>query len=250
MYGQQQQQKPQQQQPYELPINDDNAPDLYIPFMSLITYVLLCALCYGTAGQFNPEIILDVTTKCIFIQLLEVLLFKFGIYTMTSSSGGGGGTNMGLGGTEQSVISFLDLFAFTGYKYLALSFNMIIGFSVGMMMNGGGGEKVESSSNIESGDDDAATAAAEAANDVVDTASASLSDGGKVGGYGQKGYYIMFLWTASSLCYFMLKTMANNIQKQHGQQYQKGPKREFLILGFGLSQFVTLWFLGQTKFLN
>ena len=67
---------------YALPNSDENAPDLYLPLMSVITYCLLAALLYGTAGEFNPEVIADVTTKCLATQILEVLIIRFGLYMM------------------------------------------------------------------------------------------------------------------------------------------------------------------------
>jgi hypothetical protein len=98
---------------YDLPYLDENAPDLYVPVMSLITYVLLCAVCYGKAGQFNPEVLPDVTTKCFMTQVLEVLAIRFGFYTM------------------QVPVPFLDLFAYTGYKYLGLALNMLVALVLG-----------------------------------------------------------------------------------------------------------------------
>lgn len=92
-----------------MPVNDENAPDLYIPIMSLITYVLLCALCYGNAGQFNPEVIPDVCSKCFLTQALEVVAIRVGFYMM------------------QSPMSFLDLWSYTGYKYLGLCINLLLG---------------------------------------------------------------------------------------------------------------------------
>lgn len=196
--------------------------------MSLITYVLLCALCYGTAGQFDPDVLINVTSKCIVMQLLEVCLFKLGIYMTISNNNSSGMSSDSMDmkinpqvqqqQQQKLSIAFLDLFAFTGYKYLALTCNMIIGYSLSVMLAKTGNS-----------------------------------------GYGQKGYYIMFLWTASSVSYFMLKTMANNIKKieptnYYQQQMQEknntNAKRELMILIFALSQFVTLWYLGQTKFLN
>ena len=170
-------------QKYELPIHDDNALDLYIPMMSLITYVLLCGLCYGTSGQFNPEVLPDVTTKCVLIQILEVLLFRLGFYMMQVPTG------------------MIDLFSVTGYKYLGLTINMLVGYSLSLALVSGG----------------------------------------------HKGYYAMFLFTASSASYFMLKFMANNIPTVTASS---GPKREFVVLAFAGSQFASMWFLGQTKFLN
>jgi len=171
---------------YALPYSDENAPDLYIPSMALITYVLLCALCYGTAGQFNPEVLPDVTTKCFVTQLIEVMIMKGCIYSM------------------QTSMDFLDLFSYTGYKYLGLSVNMLVGLAIGYLSS-------SESSN------------------------------------GHKAYYITFLWTASAISYFVLKTMANNIPRVTAKT---GPKREFMVLGFAASQFATCWFVSQTKFLN
>jgi hypothetical protein len=98
---------------YALPHSDENAPDLYLPVMSLITYSLLAALCYGTAGKFNPEVIADVTSKCFLTQILEVALIRFGFYTM------------------QVSVAILDLICYTGYKYLGLTINMLFGLGLG-----------------------------------------------------------------------------------------------------------------------
>lgn len=94
---------------YALPVTDENAPDLYIPSMSLVTYVLLCALLYGSTDKFTPEVLPDVTTKCIATQILEILIIRFGFYSMKAST------------------PMLDLLAYTGYKYLGLCVNMLVG---------------------------------------------------------------------------------------------------------------------------
>lgn len=86
--------------------------------MSLVTYSLLAALCYGTAGKFNPEVIADVTTKCFLTQVLEVALIRFGFYTM------------------QVPVAFLDLISYTGYKYLGLTINMLFGILLGYLEYG------------------------------------------------------------------------------------------------------------------
>jgi hypothetical protein len=163
-----------------LPVHDECAPDLYLPIMSLITYVLLCALLYGTAGQFNPEVIPSVTSTCILFQSLEVAAIRLGFYLM------------------QCPIAILDLFSYTGYKYLGLCINMMIGILIGHV------------------------------------------------GLGTRGYYVSFLWTASAAAYFMMKTMANNIPLRTAAN---GPKREVMVVAFAASQFVTMWFVSQTKFL-
>eukprot|EP00586_Coscinodiscus_wailesii_P001791 CAMPEP_0172492510 /NCGR_PEP_ID=MMETSP1066-20121228/23697_1 /TAXON_ID=671091 /ORGANISM="Coscinodiscus wailesii, Strain CCMP2513" /LENGTH=355 /DNA_ID=CAMNT_0013262185 /DNA_START=124 /DNA_END=1188 /DNA_ORIENTATION=+ len=96
---------------YALPVHDENATDLYLPMMSLVSYVLLCAICYGTSGKFTPEVLPEVTSRCMITQTLEVLLMKLGIYMM------------------QVPFPFLDLFSITGYKYLGLCINLLVGIA-------------------------------------------------------------------------------------------------------------------------
>jgi len=62
-----------------------------------------------------------------------------------------------------------------------------------------------------------------------------------------RGYYVAFVWTATAVSYFVLKTMAGFVPEVTSA---KGPKREFMLLAFGASQFLTMWFLGQTKYLK
>jgi hypothetical protein len=167
---------------YALPQHDENAPDLYIPSMSLLTYVLLCALCYGNAGKFNPEVIPEVTYKCLGFQLLELIAIRIGFYLM------------------EAPVAILDLLSYTGYKYLGLCVNMFIGLTMGQFL-----------------------------------------------GYGNRSYYFTYLWTATSVSYFILKVMANSIPRRTSAA---GPKRQFMVLGFASSQFATCWFVSQTKFLD
>lgn len=110
---------PGQPPKYALPLNDDNAPDLYIPAMSLISYVLLCALVYGTTGHFSPEILSDVTWKCLLIQFLEIFAFRLVFYLL------------------QAPISLLDLLSITGYKYLGLTLNMFLGVTLNLLLGFG-----------------------------------------------------------------------------------------------------------------
>lgn len=42
------------------PINDENAPDLYIPLMAFITYTLLTGYVKGTKDSFTPEVLVQV----------------------------------------------------------------------------------------------------------------------------------------------------------------------------------------------
>eukprot|EP00520_Triparma_pacifica_P018656 CAMPEP_0118656440 /NCGR_PEP_ID=MMETSP0785-20121206/13490_1 /TAXON_ID=91992 /ORGANISM="Bolidomonas pacifica, Strain CCMP 1866" /LENGTH=340 /DNA_ID=CAMNT_0006549299 /DNA_START=29 /DNA_END=1051 /DNA_ORIENTATION=+ len=98
---------------YARPSSDLNAPDLYIPLMSLTTYVLLASLLYGVGGEFTPDVLQDVMVGCMITQLLEVSLIKSGYYML------------------QTTVPWLDLFSYTGYKYPGLCVNMISGITLG-----------------------------------------------------------------------------------------------------------------------
>jgi len=176
------QQNPDGSVAYAEPIQDENAPDLYIPSMSLLTYVLLCALCYGNAGNFDPEVLPDVASKCVVTQILEVIAIRIGFYLM------------------EAPVPLLDLISYTGYKYLGLSVNMLVGLTMGHFLK-----------------------------------------------YGHRSYYFTYLWTATAVSFFILKVMANCIPRRTSAV---GPKRQFMVLGFAVSQFATCWFVSQTKFLE
>lgn len=98
------------------PVHDSNAPDLYIPVMSLITFAVVTAFVKGAAGKFTPEVLTDIMTYNMIISFIEVLMLKGALYMLQSSS-----------------CSFLDLIAYSGYKYFGLVINMVIGLLLGKM---------------------------------------------------------------------------------------------------------------------
>ncbi len=200
--------------PYAPPTHDENALDLYIPSMSLVTYVLLSAVCYGTTGQFNAEVMSDVMTKCCVVQLIEVLAFRMGYYVLQVSI----------------PVYYMDLFAVTGYKFLGLTINMFVGYVLSLALGGSDGSD---SSSV--GDDGEVSASA---------ASSSSSNSS----WGTRGFYGTFLWTASAASYFVLKFMLNNIPDH--VIGKNAPKKEVVVLAFAGSQFAIMWFLGQTKALR
>ena len=81
--------------------------------MSLLTYVLLSGLASGASGSFTPSLLSDLTFACALTQLCEILGIRAGYYVM------------------QAPVSWLDLTAFTGYKYVGLSLNMLFGTMFG-----------------------------------------------------------------------------------------------------------------------
>jgi protein transport protein YIF1 len=94
---------------WALPKQDVNAPDLYIPLMSFFTYVLLYGLSKGLgSAEFSPDTIIQAIWRCLALQTLESCLIKFG-------------TNM-----LSAPVPFLDVIAYSGYKYVPLCVNSLL----------------------------------------------------------------------------------------------------------------------------
>jgi hypothetical protein len=80
-----------------------NAPDLYVPLMSFVTYILLHGLVRGIYdASFSPDMLIQAVWRCCLLQLTEVLIMKLGL------------------GMMQVSVPFLDMFSYTGYKYVGL----------------------------------------------------------------------------------------------------------------------------------
>jgi len=77
--------------------------ELYVPLMGFLTYLVLFAVEMGLAGAFKPSIFATCFEWSVFITLLETGIAKFAFTAIDSS------------------VSFVDLLAFTSYKYVYLS---------------------------------------------------------------------------------------------------------------------------------
>ncbi|MQL70224.1 hypothetical protein Taro_002506, partial [Colocasia esculenta] len=89
---------------YKSPVFDINAPDLYIPLMAFVTYVVLTGFSLGLHGKFSPEALSLQFTKGLFGWLIQVLLLKGFLYS--------------LGGGEAPL---LDVVAYAGYGFAGMS---------------------------------------------------------------------------------------------------------------------------------
>lgn len=78
-------------------------PDLYIPLVAIVTYVLSVAYELEIKEKFKPEELGKITTKSILLTLLEIFLIKGVSFFFSSTS-----------------LDILDIFSFTGYKYFTI----------------------------------------------------------------------------------------------------------------------------------
>lgn len=83
---------------------DVNAPDLYIPLMAFVTYILLWALFSGLRGDFHPEVFGYLASQTLACSFVDILIFKVGLYLLNCLS----------------QTSFWDLISFSGYKYVTI----------------------------------------------------------------------------------------------------------------------------------
>lgn len=98
------------------PALDSNSPDLYIPLMALSTYVLTVGIAKGSTMAFDPEMIIDTFGTSAMIQTVEVLLLKV--------------ASMVLVPWVQNI-SWIELFAISGYQFVGVAINMVVGLLFG-----------------------------------------------------------------------------------------------------------------------
>lgn len=96
-----------------LPPRDDvYAPDLYIPCMAFITYVLVVGFILGAGHRFTPEILGVTASTGLATIFLELAVLKLALYVTQSSA---------------SALPSLDLIAYCGYKFVPAVLAIIAG---------------------------------------------------------------------------------------------------------------------------
>lgn len=103
-----------------LPPRDDlNSPDMYIPIMALITYILLSTVLAGLRGSFHPELLGSITSTALGVVFFEIIVLKVAMYVLNISN-------------ESQL---LDLVAYSGYKFVGI----IVTLAVAEILSGGSG---------------------------------------------------------------------------------------------------------------
>lgn len=96
---------------YCTPKEDTNAPDLYIPFMAFITYVLLFGFILTDSEiGFQPALLEKIAFFALLIFGLEVLVVKTLFYLFL----------------PKDNVPFLDMLSFCGYKFVTLDLLIVL----------------------------------------------------------------------------------------------------------------------------
>jgi hypothetical protein len=104
---------------YLPPREDTNSPDMYIPVMGFVTYILLSTLLAGLRGAFHPELLGSAATWAFLIVFFEILVIRLAIYLLSINN-------------ESQL---LDLVAYSGYKFVGINVTLVLG----EIWNRGGG---------------------------------------------------------------------------------------------------------------
>ncbi|KAK3792266.1 hypothetical protein RRG08_007345 [Elysia crispata] len=88
-----------------------NAPDLYIPSMAFVTYLLVAGMVLGTQDRFTPEQLGTQASSALVWLIMEMLAFSLSLYVMNLKSG----------------IKYLDIIAYCGYKFVGMTVSLLAG---------------------------------------------------------------------------------------------------------------------------
>ncbi|XP_049878191.1 protein YIF1B [Pectinophora gossypiella] len=99
------------------PRDDLNAPDLYIPCMGYVTYILLAGFMLGLQHRFSPEQIGIQASSALAYIIFEMILYLVTLYITNTH------TNL----------KTLDLLAFSGYKYTTMIGSLLGGLLLSKM---------------------------------------------------------------------------------------------------------------------
>ncbi|RWS31370.1 Protein YIF1B-A-like protein [Leptotrombidium deliense] len=92
------------------PKDEINAPDLYIPTMGFVTYILVAGYLLGVNDRFSPEQLGIQSSAALAWLIMEVMLVFFACYLMNISS----------------MLGFLHLLSYSSYKFVCMIVALLV----------------------------------------------------------------------------------------------------------------------------
>lgn len=102
---------------FKRPREDVNAPDLYIPSMAIITYVLVYGMALGQRNEFKPDRLYSSCIKALTILLIELGGLKLGGFILNIAN----------------EFALFDFLAILGYGFVGMVCVMLGGLLFGRM---------------------------------------------------------------------------------------------------------------------
>ncbi|KAK1220114.1 Protein transport protein yif1 [Marasmius sp. AFHP31] len=96
-------------QEWQSPREDVNSPDLYIPLMAFVTYVLVSAFNSGLNSRFHPRVLGESASSALGVVIVDFLFVYVCCYLLNVQ------------GSGQAV----DILAYTGYKFVGVIFTIL-----------------------------------------------------------------------------------------------------------------------------
>lgn len=88
-----------------------NAPDLYIPVMAFVTYVLVSGIVLGTQQRFSPEQLGIQASSALVWVIIELLAIMLALYIMNVTTD----------------LKYMDILSYIGYKFVGMIFTLLGG---------------------------------------------------------------------------------------------------------------------------
>lgn len=89
------------------PKEDVNSPDMYIPIMGLVTYILVWNTQRGLQGSFDPENLYYKLSSTTAFVCLDLIILKLGLYLLVN--------------TNSPTTILTELICYVGYKFVPLT---------------------------------------------------------------------------------------------------------------------------------
>ncbi|AAS54030.1 AFR658Wp [Eremothecium gossypii ATCC 10895] len=97
---------------FQPPRSDINSPDMYVPLMGLVTYILAWNLEQGLHGSFDPENLYFKLSSTLAYLVLDLAILKLGLYLLVP--------------INSKTTSLVELACYVGYKFVPLIFAMLL----------------------------------------------------------------------------------------------------------------------------
>jgi len=93
------------------PRDEINAPDLYIPVMALVTYILTTGVVMGVQNRFTPEQLGIQASSALVWLVLELFIIMLSLYILSVNTD----------------LKYMDILAYSGYKYIGMIAVLVAG---------------------------------------------------------------------------------------------------------------------------